>query len=83
MSEVAHPADRDGELCPPKAIGRWELSGGTWRIAVLVEDHVIIELLRCDGGEVAEALTLRDADDLRWAAQQLALGTSVRSHPDS
>lgn len=56
----------------PAAIDRWELSGGTWRLASLDERHATVELLRCDGGEVADVLTLRDPHDLRWAAVQRA-----------
>lgn len=60
----------------PGAVERWELSGGTWRVVSLSGDRAAVELLRCDGGEVAEVLTLRDPRELRWAAVQLASGSS-------
>lgn len=56
----------------PAAIERWELSGGTWRLGAFDGERAVVELLRCDGGEVAEILTLREARDLRWAAVQRA-----------
>lgn len=58
---------------PPAAVERWQDSGGTWRIFELGDDHATVELLRCDGGEVAEVLSLRDAQAMRWAAVQLAI----------
>lgn len=57
---------------PPEAIERWEVAGGTWRLARLEEDRATVELLRCDGGEIVEVLTLRDPRDIRWAAIQRA-----------
>lgn len=54
----------------PVQVERWETSGGTWRVALLEEDRAIVELLRCDGGEVAEVLTIKEPRDLRWAAVQ-------------
>lgn len=58
----------------PSAVERWELSGGTWRVSSFSEDHATVDLLRCDGGEVAEVLTLRQPRELRWAAVQFAAG---------
>lgn len=56
----------------PAAIERWELSGGTWRVAAVGSDAASVELLRCDGGEVVEVLALRDPREVRWAAVQRA-----------
>lgn len=58
----------------PDSVERWERSGGTWRVSSLDEDHATVELLRCDGGEVAELLELREERDVRWAAVQRAIG---------
>jgi len=58
----------------PETIDRWELSGGTWQVVFAGEDHTTVELLRCDGGEVAERLTLVDPREVRWATVQLADG---------
>lgn len=58
----------------PDAVVRWELSGGTWRVIFASEDHATVELLRCDGGEVAERLNLVEPRELRWAAVQSAAG---------
>lgn len=56
----------------PAAVERWELAGGTWEVADVREGSAIVDLLRCDGGEVVETLTLSDPRELRWAAVQLA-----------
>lgn len=58
---------------PPAAVSRWELLGGTWRVLAAGDAYATVELLRCDGGEVAEMLTLTDPRELRWAAVQLAI----------
>lgn len=55
----------------PDAVDRWETSGGTWRVVNVYDAGALVELLRCDGAEVAERLTLRDAADLSWARLQL------------
>ncbi len=56
----------------PESVERWELSGGTWRVLSVAADRATVELRRCDGGEVAEILQLRDLHDIRWAAVQRA-----------
>ncbi len=58
----------------PEPIDRWEASGGTWRVAADTGTTATVELLRCDGGEVVDLLTLTDQRDLRWARVQLAIG---------
>ncbi|CAG7605726.1 flavin reductase family protein [Leucobacter soli] len=57
----------------PPAVERWETAGGTWRIAGVDDDSATVELLRCDGGELVETLTLQDPRALRWAAVQRAI----------
>ena len=59
---------------PPAVVLRWELSGGTWRVLAAGDGRATVELLRCDGGEVAEVLALTDPRELRWAAVQVAAG---------
>ncbi|MHA3722512.1 flavin reductase family protein [Leucobacter sp. HY1910] len=56
----------------PAAVDRWELNGGTWRVHSVTDDQAIVELRRCDGGEIAELATLTDPHELRWARVQLA-----------
>ena len=56
----------------PAAVERWQLSGGTWRVASVSPERAAVDLLRCDGGEVVERLVLTGATDLRWAAMQFA-----------
>lgn len=56
----------------PEQLARWELAGGTWRVIEVGLDNAVVELLRCDGGEVIEILQLHDARDVRWAAVQQA-----------
>lgn len=57
---------------PPAAVARWSDAGGTWRVASVGEDGARIELRRCDGGEIADTLTLRDEREIRWARVQHA-----------
>lgn len=56
----------------PEAVERWELAGGTWRVVRVAGGAAEVELLRCDGGEVVEMLSLREERDVRWAAVQAA-----------
>lgn len=56
---------------PPAAVARWELQGGTWRVANL--EGTAVDLLRCDGGEVVEQVSLKKERDIRWARVQLAI----------
>ncbi|MHA3683582.1 flavin reductase family protein [Leucobacter sp. HY1908] len=56
----------------PAAVDRWELSGGTWRVHGVTDAQAIVELRRCDGGEIADLVTLTDPRELRWARVQLA-----------
>lgn len=51
----------------PDAVDRWSTTGGTWRVAQVGADSASIELLRCDGGEIVEMLTLDAEVDLAWA----------------
>lgn len=57
----------------PDGVDRWETSGGTWRVASVLEDSALVELCRCDGGEIVDRLTLRDERDIRWARVQQAI----------
>lgn len=63
---------------PPTDVERWQTAGGEWRIRHVDERSATIDLLRCDGGEVADVLTLTDARDVRWARVQDAIGTARR-----
>lgn len=58
-------------LAVPEAVQRWEDFGGTWAIVQATSSYAIVSLCRCDGGEVAEQLTLTDAADCAWASQEL------------
>ena len=55
----------------PESVERWEVSGGTWRIARAGEDSATVELLRCDGGEVVELLRITDPGGIAWARAEL------------
>lgn len=57
----------------PAAVDRWETAGGTWAVRSAGESAAIVDLLRCDGGEVVDTLHLEDPRDLRWAAVQRAI----------
>ena len=61
----------------PAAVERWEVSGGTWRVVAAGADEATLQLLRCDGGEVADTLVLREPREVRWAAVQLAITGGV------
>lgn len=63
----------------PDPVERWELSGGTWQAVSFAEDRATVELLRCDGGEIAEVLTLREPRELRRAAVQAIVGRGAHS----
>lgn len=54
----------------PAAVERWQLSGGTWRVASVSSERAAVDLLRCDGGEVVERLVLTGATEVRWAEMQ-------------
>ncbi len=54
----------------PAAVERWEVAGGTWRIARVDDSGADVDLLRCDGGEVVEILHLTEPEDIRWANTQ-------------
>ncbi|XPP26606.1 MAG: hypothetical protein ACNYNX_00030 [Leucobacter sp.] len=60
-------------LRAPEAVERWELSGGEWAVVAVGERSATVELRRCDAGEVADRLQLREPEELRWAAAQLAI----------
>ncbi len=77
-----HFYDRGGEVgwtrksplaTPPAAVDRWETAGGQWRVVSVDEHSATVELSRCDGGEVAEILTLSSEHEIRWARVQLAI----------
>lgn len=57
----------------PESVERWETAGGAWRIARVSEDRATVELLRCDGGEVVDLVTLESERDLTWARVQQAV----------
>lgn len=61
-------------VSPPEAVERWETAGGTWRVAAVGEGSALVELLRCDGGECVERLSLADPREVRWAQVQRAAG---------
>lgn len=63
----------------PTTVERWELNGGTWRVQSLTDTHAVVELRRCDGGEIAELTTLTDPHDLRWARLELVVEERFRS----
>lgn len=64
-------------LTIPADVERWETTGGTWRLASVAGVSATVELLRCDGGEIVDHLTLHDERDLRWArVQQAIVGTN-------
>lgn len=58
---------------PPEAVLRWTASGGMTRVARVSTEAAVVELLRCDGGEVADVLTVTDARGIRWARVQEAI----------
>ncbi|QBE48188.1 hypothetical protein [Leucobacter triazinivorans] len=81
MSEDPEAADRGADAkraghssssAPPAAVERWELSGGAIRVARVGDRGAVVELLRCDGGEVVELLELHDPREVRWARDRLA-----------
>lgn len=57
----------------PAAVDRWETAGGTWSIASVGEDAAVVDLCRCDGGEVVEQLTLTSPQEVRWAQVRWAI----------
>ena len=56
----------------PAAVERWEVAGGTWSITSVDSGSATVDLLRCDGGELAERIRLSDPVELRWAAMLFA-----------
>ncbi|QCV94703.1 hypothetical protein [Acidipropionibacterium acidipropionici] len=54
---------------PPPAVLRWEGLGGTWRVLSVGEGSATVALCRCDGGEVAERLTLTEPLEVSWAEE--------------
>lgn len=56
----------------PDSIDRWEISGGTCRVTLVGETAALVDLCRCDGGEVVETLRLTDPGARAWAAMRLA-----------
>lgn len=61
----------------PAVVDRWALAGGTWHVASAGEESAQVDLLRCDGGEVVERVTLKDVHEVRWAQVQQASQTST------
>lgn len=73
----------------PAVIERWEDAGGTWRVVAVSGDiaavasqepqEAVVELLRCDGGEIVDRVRLTDPYDVRWArVQQAAQASTIR-----
>ncbi|MFV0432395.1 MAG: flavin reductase family protein [Leucobacter sp.] len=60
-------------VAQPAAVVRWEVSGGTWRVRGASDGQASVELLRCDGGEVVEVLSLTEPEDVRWAQWSLVV----------
>lgn len=60
-------------LRAPDAVERWQLSGGEWAVVAVGVRSATVELRRCDAGEVADRLQLREPGELRWAAAQWAI----------
>ncbi|WP_082406170.1 flavin reductase family protein [Microbacterium sp. No. 7] len=58
---------------PPADVERWEVAGGEWRVRSASATTATVELRRCDGGEVADVLTLTEPRDVRWARVQRAI----------
>ncbi len=58
---------------PPEAISQWEGAGGTWEVTSAGQARATVELRRCDGGELADIVTLTDAKEVRWAMVQAAI----------
>ena len=54
----------------PDAVDRWETTGGAWRVLSVLDDVATVELLRCDGGEVVDTVSLLDPADIAWAREQ-------------
>ena len=59
-------------MSAPEAVERWEIAGGHTRVRAVEADRAQVDLLRCDGGEVVESITLTTPKDVRWAAERLA-----------
>lgn len=59
-------------VAAPDSVDRWLLSGGAFRVASVTDHEATVELLRCDGGEVADTITLREEREIRWAHVQEA-----------
>ncbi|WP_449278240.1 hypothetical protein [Leucobacter sp. GX24907] len=55
---------------PPPVVSRWENAGGAWQIGRITPDRAIVQLLRCDGGEIVDVAELTDPAEVRWAAAQ-------------
>ncbi|WP_099332449.1 hypothetical protein [Actinomyces minihominis] len=54
------------ETTPPE-VTRWEALGGAWRIAQVAPGHVEVDLLQCDGGQIADRITLTGPENTAWA----------------
>lgn len=61
----------------PAAVRRWELAGGEWTVLHVQSDRAVVELRQCDGGTVAELLTLKAADEIHWARKRLTAATEI------
>lgn len=55
----------------PQRIVRWEAFGGTWEVSSVTRTRAVVELRRCDGGEIVETIESTDPGFVRWAAVQL------------
>lgn len=58
----------------PRAVARWEETGGQWNVAGLGESYALVELRQCDGGQVVETVRLKEPREVLWAKRQLELG---------
>lgn len=55
----------------PEQVERWELAGGEWAVVRAGEGSAVVDLMRCDGGEVVDRIRLTAPAEVRWAAARL------------
>lgn len=66
----------------PAAVDRWDLAGGTWRVVSAGDESALVDLMRCDGGEIVEQVRLEDPREVRWAqVQQAAAEPTAAADP--
>ncbi len=44
------------------AVRRWEQAGGTWKLREARGEHVVVDLITCDGGEVMDQVASSDPE---------------------